>query len=44
MGVKLAWTGLALLFAVAKFWNPVGLDWVGAFVLILGVVFMWFNK
>lgn len=43
-GTKLAWTGLGLLFAVPKFWSPVGLEWVAAFVLILGIVLMWFNK
>jgi hypothetical protein len=46
MGGKLLWTGLTLIVAVGKLWGgeSVNIEFVGAVVMVIGLILMWMNK
>jgi len=50
MGIKLLWTGLTFMFALVPFLKAIGLNGsdvlvlVGAVLMIIGCVLLWFNK
>lgn len=44
MGIKLAWTGLALGIVAAVFSLGMAFVIAGAIVLVVGVVLMWLDK
>ncbi len=46
MGGKLLWTGLTFIIAIQA-WNPAGIpavNDVGAVLMVIGMVLMWFDK
>ncbi len=44
MGVKLSWTGLALMLVSPVFGLPIPFVIAGAVILVIGVVLQWLDK
>jgi len=43
-GVKLTWTGVAMLLAIPLLGGIAGVELAGAIILIIGVILQWLEK